>query len=137
MPNSSEKTNKTNRSRTRGVTKAELLVAILSAKNLKDRVFAIRTLAPSKAVARKAFDELSSNPDVRNALEKYASEQGFEFTRRGRHAPRVGETRVYNVQQIKGDATFIRLPLTPLEVGKGKQVKVAFEEDEIVVRVCS
>lgn len=129
-----EKANNKN-TRTRGPSKSELLIAMLSATTHKERVSLINKLCPSKAVVRKAAAEMRTNDDICNALESYASKQGYSaFTRRGRYAPRVGETRVYNVQKIKDDATFIRLPLSSLPVEKGSQVRVDFEQGEIIVR---
>ena len=127
---------KTN-TRTRGPSKAELLLAILSADTSKERISAIEALNPSKGVVRKAATEMRNNKAVCTALETFASQKGYTaFARRGRYAPRVGETRVYNVQQVRDDMTFIRLPLSSLEVDKGKKVRVDFEDGEIVVRAC-
>ena len=124
------------KTRTRGPSKAELLIAILSANTNSERLSAIKALGPSKAVVRKAATEMRNNKTVCTALEHFASEQGYTIFRRGRYAPRVGETRVYNVQQVREDTTFIRLPLSSLEVDKGKKVRVDFEDGEIVVRAC-
>lgn len=121
--------------RTRGPSKSELLIALLSATTNKERTTLINKLSPSKAVVRKAATEMRTNDDICNALEAYASKHGYSvFARRGRYAPRVGETRVYNVQKVKDDATFIRLPLSSLPVDKGGQVRVDFEQGEIIVR---
>lgn len=129
-------TNTTNTTRTRGTSKADLLIALLGAHTLEERVSVIAARGPSKSVLRKAAVEVRNrNEDIYNALEAYANTQGYSvIAHRGRYGPRVGETRVYNVQRIKDDATFIRLPLSSLEVSKGAKVRVDFEDGEIVVR---
>lgn len=125
----------TKTTRTRGPGKAELLIAILSAKTQTARDSQIASLKPSKGVVRKAAIDMADNEVVLNTLETYANQQGYSIhSKRGRFAPCVGETRVYNVQQVKDDATFIRLPLSSLEVQKGKKVRVDFEQGEIIVR---
>jgi hypothetical protein len=129
-------TNTTNTARTRGTSKADLLISLLGAHTLEERVSVIAEQTPSKSVLRKAAVEVRNrNNDIYNALEAYANTQGYSvIAHRGRYGPRVGETRVYNVQRIKDDATFIRLPLSSLEVSKGAKVRVDFEDGEIVVR---
>lgn len=128
----------TSTTRTRGASKSDLLIHILSKNTLEERVAVITSLNPSKMVVRKAAAEFRTNDVVCDALEAYAATQNYTiFARRGRYAPRVGETRVYNVQRVKDDATFIRLPLSSLEVGKGDKIRVDFENGEIVVRALS
>jgi len=53
---------------------------------------------------------------------------------RGRASPQVGERRRYKAQQISSGDPFLRLPLSSLDIYKGKIVDVQFEEDKIVVR---
>lgn len=119
----------------RTTTKADLMIALLSANTQEARVNIISTLMPSKNIVRRATQELRDRPEVCSVLEEYAASQGYTaFARRGRYAPKVGETRVYNVQKIKDDISFIRLPLSSLSVKKGSKVRVDFEEGGIVVR---
>ena len=53
---------------------------------------------------------------------------------RGRASPRAGERRRYKAQQIRTGDPFLRLPLSSLEIYKGRVLDVHFEEDRIVVR---
>lgn len=135
---STSTTNNTTETRTRGASKADLLIGVLSKNTLEERVAVITALSPSKSVVRKAAIELRTNDDICGALEAYAATQGYSiFARRGRYSPRVGETRVYNVQRVKDDATFIRLPLSSLGVDRGNKVRVDFENGAVIVRALS
>lgn len=123
------------RKRVRGVSKSSLMIAMLSSNSSEDRMQALERLSPSKSILRKTADELRSNEKLCEDLENYAIKQGFTaFARRGRYSPQAGDTRVYNVQKIKEDVTFIRLPLSSLGVDKGAKVRVDFEAGAITVR---
>jgi hypothetical protein len=83
-------------------------------------------------VLKRALRELKSQGSDTRELESYVAEK-FGSTGRGRSVPQVGEERRYKAQQIKSGAPFLRLPLNTLGVRKGKQVRVRFEDDKIVV----
>jgi hypothetical protein len=115
------------------VSTQDLIIAVLSSSTQSLEV--VQKLKPSKNVVRKAMVVLRDQPEVCQALEQYAQSQGYTaFAKRGKFAPTVGETRVYNVQQINSDPSFIRLPLSSLSLKKGAKVRVDFEDGEIVVR---
>lgn len=121
--------------RVRGVSKSNLMIALLSAADQASRMTTLERLAPSKPILRKTADALRANEKICEDLETYAIRNGYTaFARRGRFAPQAGDTRIYNVQKIKEDVTFIRLPLSSLSVDKGAKVRVDFEAGAIVVR---
>ncbi len=84
------------------------------------------------AVLKRALRELKSQGSDTSELEGYVAEK-FGSTGRGRSVPQAGEERRYKAQQIKAGAPFLRLPLNTLGIKKGKQVRVRFEADRIVV----
>jgi hypothetical protein len=84
------------------------------------------------ALLKRALLELKSQGSETRVLEEYVAEK-FSSTGRGRSVPQAGEERRYKAQQIKSGAPFLRLPLNTLDIKKGKQVRVRFEADRIVV----
>ncbi len=84
------------------------------------------------AVLKRALRELKAQGSDTRELESFIAEK-FGSTGRGRSVPQVGEERRYRAQQIKSGAPFLRLPLNTLGIKKGKQVRVRFEADRIVV----
>ena len=119
------------------VSTQDLIITVLSTESraLEARTEAILELNPSKNVVRKAVSLLRDRPDACQVLEEYAHKKGYTaFAKRGKFAPTVGETRVYNVQQINNDPSFIRLPLSSLSLSKGTRVRVDFEDGQILVR---
>lgn len=84
------------------------------------------------AVLKRALRELKAQGSDTRELESFIAEQ-FGSTGRGRAVPQVGEERRYKAQQIKSGAPFLRLPLNTLGIKKGKQVRVRFEADRILV----
>lgn len=52
---------------------------------------------------------------------------------RGRPAAKVGDVRLYSVQQVNDGACFIRLPVDLLGAAKGGEVKVTFADGRITV----
>jgi hypothetical protein len=52
---------------------------------------------------------------------------------RGRASIAIGESRTYKVQNVKGSGSFIRLPLSTLNVKKGDVVTVTFEDGTVNV----
>jgi hypothetical protein len=83
-------------------------------------------------VIRRALRELKQQGRGVDALEAHVSER-YGSGGRGRSMPGVGEERKYKAQQIKTGGAFLRLPLTPLGVKKGGNVRVRFEADRVVV----
>ena len=87
----------------------------------------------SKPTIRRAVKKLQESHEDVTELERWVAENIGPIGR-GRAAPQAGETRTYKAQQIKsGGGPFLRLPLDPLGVARGKSVRVSFERDRIVV----
>ena len=84
------------------------------------------------AVLRRALRELKAQGRNTDALESFVNDK-FGIGGRGRSMPGVGEERRYKAQQIKTGGAFLRLPLAPLGVKKGGDVRVRFENDRIVI----
>ncbi len=114
------------------VSYKDLMIAVFSGG-----VAAIEALEGkySKSSLRRAIKELkaANNPVVED-LENFFVSQGGTLGR-GRGGPKIGDTRSYKVQQLKkGGGPFLRLPMDSLGVDKGAAVKVAFDEDTIVIK---
>ena len=81
---------------------------------------------------RRALKELKAQGRNTDALDAYVNDK-HGVGGRGRAMPGVGEERLYKAQQIKTGGAFLRLPLAPLGVKKGGDVRVRFENDRIVI----
>jgi hypothetical protein len=86
----------------------------------------------ASAVVKRALKEMKGQGRNVEPLEAFVNDK-FGGSGRGRAMPLVGEERRYKAQQIADGGAFLRLPLTPIGVGKGGVVKVRFESDRIVV----
>ncbi len=86
----------------------------------------------SKAAVRRALEAFEDQGARAAALADFVQTH-IGQGRRGRSAPLVGQERVYKAQKLGVGATFLRLPLEALGVGKGGVVKVRFERDRIVI----
>ena len=84
------------------------------------------------AILRRALRELKAQGRSVDALEAYVGEK-YGTGGRGRSMPNIGEERRYKAQQIGDHAPFLRLPLTPIGIKQGQQVRARFEADRIVV----
>ncbi len=84
--------------------------------------------------AAKLLDEKSKDT-LAHELRVFAADTfGGGSGQRGRSAVKVGESRVYSVQQVGEAGAFIRLPVDLLGATKGTNVTVTFHGDHIVVR---
>ena len=84
-----------------------------------------------------AIELLATQTQQREALETLRDTLlgGGEAGERGRPAAKVGEARVYKVQQVGESDPFIRLPVGLLGALKGETVTVLFGKDGITVKV--
>ena len=92
----------------------------------------IRGRKSAGAVVKRALRELKAQGNDARDLEDLVAER-FGSTGRGRAVPQAGEERRYKAQQVKNGVPFLRLPLNTLSIMKGKQVRVRFDDDKIVV----
>lgn len=92
----------------------------------------IRGRRSAGSVVKRALRELKAQGKDATTLEDFVAER-FGRVGRGRSVPRPGEERKYKAQQLKSGVPFLRLPLNTLAIQKGKQVRVRFEEDKIIV----
>ena len=92
-----------------------------------------RSKQASPNTIRRALSHLKETGSEVASLENFVNAK-FGIGARGRAAPIPGQERIYRAQQIKTSGPFLRLPLTSLAVKKGEVIKVAFEDDRIVVK---
>jgi len=127
----------------------EVKVAVLSHKDVQlaflgDGLDGVRNLyktgAVSAAVIARAAREVANNkgttPEALEALVSFAEEITPVKTgngRRGKQPPSVGQTRTYKAQSVKGSTPFIRLNLDTLNVLKGAEMKVTFQDANTIV----
>lgn len=104
---------------------------------LTDGLSAVSKLHAVSGIAKATFDnavellgareEASKLADLRDQLHPATSGE------RGRPAVKVGDSRVYSVQQVNDGSCFIRLPVETLGALKGTDVKVSFANGKITV----
>lgn len=86
----------------------------------------------SKATLKKAIREM--DPEKVKGLEEWYWGRYGSSAGRGRQPPKIGESRTYKAQQLKGQAApFLRLPLSSLGIAKGEPVRVTFQDGHITV----
>lgn len=104
---------------------------------LTDGLKAVSKLHAESGIAKATFDnavellgsreEASKLADLRDQLHPAGSGE------RGRPAVKIGDKRVYSVQQVNDGSCFIRLPVETLGALKGADVHVTFADGKITV----
>ena len=85
--------------------------------------------------AAKLLDE-NNKDTLAHELRVFAADTfGGTSGQRGCSAVKVGESRLYSVQQVGDAGAFIRLPVELLGATKGTNVTVTFHADHILVRM--
>ena len=77
---------------------------------------------------KKAIDELTLLGVNASSLAPLVSNE-----KRGRPAPRVGDSRTYSAQELNEKIPFVRVPLDTLGIKKTQKVRVHFDSDMIII----